>query len=49
MMIAFTKKNGKYIFNKDGVYFALTPLQVLELQKILNEIIYSDMFSFKGG
>lgn len=30
--------NGKYVIQKDGVYFAVTPNQVDDLQKILDNI-----------
>ncbi len=38
-MITYRKKNDKYILCKDGVYFALTPLQVDEMRDICDEIL----------
>ena len=34
----YEKKNGKYIFEKDGVFFALTPEQCEEMTALLVEI-----------
>ena len=34
----YEKKNGKYIFNKDGVYFSLTNEQVVDMSETLQRI-----------
>jgi len=42
--MSYEFKNGKYIFNRDGVYFALTAKQVAEMKAlcifILADITY---------
>ena len=37
--MTYAFKNGKYIITKEGVNFALTKEQVVELQIILKEIL----------
>lgn len=39
MSITYREKNDKYILCKDGVYFALTPKQVIELKAVVQDII----------
>ena len=39
MSITYREKNDKYILCKDGVYFALTPEQVIELKAVVQDII----------
>lgn len=34
----YEKKKGKWIFNKDGVYFSLTSSQVTSMRKLLQKI-----------
>lgn len=35
----YKKRAGKYVFEKDGVYFSLTPSQVYEMFRLLSDII----------
>lgn len=46
--MTFKKVNGKYVICKDGVYFALTDKQVLELAELLKEIMF-DLCQGKSG
>jgi hypothetical protein len=38
-MITFQYKNGKWIFCRDGVYFAIKPSQVEEMYVLLESIL----------
>ena len=35
-----SKKKGKYVFNNDGVYFALTYEEAVEMKELILEIIF---------
>ena len=34
----YRKVNDKFVIEKDGVYFSLTPTQIKELQNLLQQI-----------
>ena len=44
----YSVKKGKYVINKDGVYFALHPTEVRELYQLLGEIMSIDMREFES-
>jgi hypothetical protein len=42
-----TIKNGRYVFEKDGVFFALSLAQVIEMRDLCDDII--DVAKEKAG
>ena len=47
--MSYTYKKGKYIITKDGVNFALTKEQVVELQILLKEILKGILYIKRGA
>ena len=42
-LITYKKKNDKYIFHKDGIYFSLTKEQIGEMSHLILEIVLMEI------